>query len=270
MGELVIKKRKNQNKSPQSDSPEAASQNSQKEQDSSAEGDETKASKSQKFPKRIPPGTLKLQFAGSLVLVRNPLKELSNLARRFEVLFESLANMDTPERILIYKMINGLMLTSIAKKTREIEQRRKLFDLKNELYYNLANDRDSRRKLAFMYLVSKNFRILEFCPSCTTSNTEQNLKRHDWKFCKDCKVDRNFFNVLSMHHKFNGGSATLFLSNDLLHKLHGIQLRKKGQLENMVEEATFNRYHYNVQNMDSFEVQSVLDWNKKLLSLKSS
>lgn len=267
MGEPVIKKRKKPNKP--SDSDGNLSRDAPKEAAGVTPQESDSSQQSSKFPKRFPPGTLKLQFAGSLVLVRNPVKELSNLARRFEVLFEALANMETPERILIYKMINGLMLTSIAKKTKDIEQKRKLFDLKNELYYNLANDRESRRKLAFMYLISKNFRILEFCPSCTTSNTEQNLKKHDWKFCKECKVDRNFFNVLSMHHKFNGGSATLFLSNDLLHKLHGIQLKKKGQLENISEEATYNRYHYNVQNMDSFDLQSVLDWNKKLLNVRT-
>ncbi len=222
-----------------------------------------------KPPKRVPPGTLKLQVAGSLVLVKNPLKELSHLAKRFEVLFESLANMEPPERILIYKMINGLMLTSIAKKTKDNAERRRLFDLKNELFYNLANDRDSRRKLAFMYMTSKNFRIVEFCPTCTASNTEQNLKRYEWKHCKECKIDHNFYNVLSMHHKFKGGSTTLFLSHDLLHKIPWIQLNKKGQLENVTEEATFNRYHYGVQNLDSFELNSVLEWNKKLLALKS-
>ena len=132
----------------------------------------------------------------------------------------------------------------------------------------MANDRELRRKLAFKYLVSKHFRVAEFCKECTERNTADGTKRHLWKFCKNCKIDRNFYNVVSMHHKFNDGSATLFLSNDLMSELKGLQITRKGKLEEVTEEALFQRYHYNVRNLDAIELKSVLDWNKRLLAGK--
>ena len=77
------------------------------------------------------------------------------------------------------------------------------------LFLNLANNRNSRRKLAFRYLVSKNFRVAKFCARCEAENIKTETPKHQWKFCKDCEVDRKFYNVLSMHHKFESGSATL-------------------------------------------------------------
>ena len=219
-----------------------------------------------KTPKRVPQGLLKLQFAGELVLVRNPDRDLSGLFRRYEALFEAFANMERPERVLNYKFLNALMLTSHAKKAANVEDKKHLFDMKNRVYLSLANDREARRKVAFKYLVSKNFRVTEFCAACIARNTEADLKRHNWKFCKACKIDRNFYNVLSMHHKFKDGSATLFLSNDLIEQVKGLQMKKKGKLEEITEEALYQRYHYNVRNLDAFELKSVLDWHTKLVA----
>lgn len=216
--------------------------------------------------KRIPSGSLKLQFAGELVLVRNPDRDLSGLFRRYEALLEAFANMEKIERLINYKFLAGLVLTSHAKKAATIEDKKQLFDMKNALYLKMANTPDTRRKLAFKYCVSKNFRVTEFCAECTKRNEEQEIKRHNWKFCKNCKVDRNFYNVLSMHHKFNSGSATLFLSNDLIEQVKGLQIKKKGKLEETKEEALFQRYHYNVRNLDAFDLKSVMDWHKRLMA----
>lgn len=216
--------------------------------------------------KRVPPGTLKLQFAGGLVLVKKPGPELLGLFRRYEEAFEAFANMDPTERLINYRFINALMLTSHAKKCSEIQQKKQLFDLKNQLFLTLANDRETRKKLAFMYLVSKNFRVTEFCQPCTERNTAEGLSRHHWKFCDNCKIDRNFFNVLSMHHKFEHGSATLFLSHELIPQVKGLQIKKKGKLDDISEEAIYKKYHYNVRNLDAFDLQSVLDWHKKLVA----
>jgi hypothetical protein len=218
-----------------------------------------------KPPKRVPQNTLRLQFAGELVLVKNPLRDLSGLFRRYEALFEAFANMERHERLINYTFLNALMLTSHAKKAATVEQKKKLFDMKNNLFLRLANDRETRKKLAFKYLVSKNFRVVEFCKDCVQRNTEAGLKRHNWKFCKSCKLDRNFYNVLSMHHKFKDGAATLFLSNDLIPQVKGLQIKKKGKLEETKEEAQFLRYHYNVRNLDAFDLKSVTDWHDKLV-----
>jgi hypothetical protein len=216
--------------------------------------------------KRLPQHSLKLQFAGELVLVRNPARDLAGLFRRYEALFEAFANMERPERLINYKFINALMLTSHAKKAASVEEKKRLFDMKNRVFLNLANDREVRKKVAFKYLVSKNFRVTEFCEECVKKNTEAGIKRHNWKFCKNCKIDRNFYNVLSMHHKFKDGSATLFLSNDLIEQVKGLQIKKRGKLEETKEEALFQRYHYNVRNLDAIDLKSVGDWHNKLMA----
>lgn len=218
----------------------------------------------EKPKKRLPPNLLRLQFAGELVLVRNPQRELSGLFRRYEALFEACANMEKSERLVNYKFINALMLTSHAKKAVTVEDKKKLFDMKNKLFLALANDKDLRPKLAFKYLVSKNFRVTDFCADCTKRNTETGLKRHAWKFCKTCKVDRNFYNVMSIQYKFKDGAVTLFLSNDLIPQVQNPPVKKKGKLEDVTEEAIFQRYHYNVRNLDAFDVKSVVEWHNKL------
>ena len=221
-------------------------------------------------PKRVPPGSIKLQLAGELVLVRNPRPDLSGLFRRYEALFETFANMPRPERLINYKFLNALMLTSHAKKLTTVEERRRLFDLKNALYFDLANDREVRRKVTFKYLESKQFRVVSYCPACQATNEATPTKRHQWKFCRDCTVDRNFYNVLSMQHKFASGSATLFLSNEHVTKIPDLQLRKPGRLEDVTEEAVFDRYHYNVKNLDAIDLASILAWHARLVAAKAT
>lgn len=206
-------------------------------------------------------------MAGELLLARSPDRNLAQLFRRYESLLECFANMDREERIINYKFLVGLILTSHAKKTQDIPKRKEIFDLKNALYFNLANNRNFRRKLAFKYLVSKNFRVLKFCNKCEEANSGTDLPRHQWKFCKDCDVDRKFFNVMSMHHKFDSGSSTLFLSNDLVHQIENLRLPKKGKLDDFKEEARYQKYHYNVKNLDIFELESVIKAQEKLLTI---
>ena len=175
--------------------------------------------------------------------------------------------MDRVERLMNYKFLNALMLTSHAKKITDPEKKKKLFDLKNDLYFDLANGKESRRKVIFRYLISKNFRVVKFCDACTTRNTEAKLERHKWKFCNKCEVDRSFYNVLSMQHKFDSGHATLFLSNDLIHRVPGLRPPPKGNLGDTKEEALFQRYHYNVKNLDAFSLETVMKMHARLLKL---
>jgi len=214
--------------------------------------------------KRMPVGSIKLDFAGELVVVRCPDRKLAGLFRRYEALFEVFANMPREERLINYKFINGLMLTSYAKKAAEKVEKKKLFDYKNEVFLSIANNRESRRKVAFKYLVSKNFRVLKFCDSCIRKNTEANADKHAWKYCNTCEVDHNFYNVLSMHHKFDAGSSTLFLSNDLVAQVKNINLAHRGKLADFTEEAQFQKYHYNVRNLDAFDLNSVLEMHRRI------
>lgn len=221
-------------------------------------------SKSKNKKKKIDSGSISLQIAGDMLLARPSDRSVAPLFKRYEALLEALANMDRDERLINYQFLIGLALTSHAKKTTNIEERKKLFDLKNDLFLNLVNDKANRRKLAFRYLVSKNFRVVEFCKSCEAENTKKELPRFQWRFCKDCKVDRKFYNVLSMHHKFDSGSATMFLSNDMMDKIENFKITQKGKLTDFTEEARFKNYHYNVRNMDVFDLGSVRKAYEKL------
>jgi len=215
--------------------------------------------------KRVPVGAIELQFAGELVLPKLVDKSVLGLFRRYEALFELFANMDRQERKLNYMFLNGLMLTSYAKKSPTINDKKNLFNKKNELFLKIANDFEMRRKLAFKYLVSSNFRVLQFCKECESKNSEQGIDRHKWKFCEKCVVDRSFYNVLSMHHKFKDGFATLFLSNDLIPKVERLRIKGKANLADYEEEAQYAKYHYNVRNLDAFSIQSVLEMHYKLI-----
>lgn len=220
--------------------------------------------------KKLPPGSIHLQFAGELILPKNPDPSLAGVFRRFQMLFETFANMPLEERLLNYAMINALMMTSHAKKSNEPVRKKELFDLKNSLYLAMANNRTLRRKLAFKYLTSKNFRVVKFCDNCTRKNTEAKREAFQWKFCSKCEVDRSFFNVLSMHHRFTGGYLTLFLSNDLIGKIEGLNLKNRGKLADHDEEARVDRYQYNVRNLDAIHETSVMAMYEKVMQkLKS-
>ena len=219
---------------------------------------------SKKNNKRIPVGAIDLQLAGDLVLPRLTTMDHQSLFRRYEALFECFANMDRDQRRLNYMLLTALILTSYAKKSSQEQDKKTLFEKKNEIYLKIANDPALKRKVAFKYLLSKNFRVLNFCVNCTTKNNEENLAKHKWKFCDKCNIDRSFFNVLSMHHKFDDGFCTLFLSNDLMPKINGLRTKGKGKLVDFNEEARFNKYIYNIRNLDVFALESVLELHYKL------
>lgn len=216
--------------------------------------------------KRIPPGSIKLQVMGDLLFARISDRELAQLFKRYESLLEECANMDRDERILNYKFLIALILTSHAKKTNDISERKEIFDLKNALYLNIANHKANRKKLLFRYLKAKNFRVIKFCDECQKSNSESNLPRHKWKFCKNCEIDRQFFNVLQMSHRFGeNGSFSIFLSHELIDQVKDLKISHKGSLEKSKEDGRLGRYQYNVRNLDVFDLESIKLAQKKLL-----
>lgn len=217
-----------------------------------------------KKAKKIASGSIKLQFAGDLVLVKYKQTPPTGLFKRYGDLFEALANMDKDQRNLIYRFMTSLMLTSHAKKTSDIETKKRLFGLKNDLYVDMANERSLRRIFEFKYLVSKNFRVISYCDECTAKNSQETSDKHKWKYCKSCNVDHNFYNLLSMEVKFPHGWARLFLSNDQIPRLKGFKLPRKVRAGELTEEAMFDRYHYNSRNLDAIEIASVEQLLKKL------
>lgn len=224
------------------------------------------SSEIEKKPKRLASGSLKLQFAGDLILVKNTQRALSGLFKRYAALFEALANLPKEQRGLVYKVMTGLMLTSHAKKAANSEERRKLFDLKNQLFLAIANDRALRRQVEFKYLVSKNFRVINYCDTCQKTNAELGLDKHKWKYCKQCNVDHNFYNLLSMETRFPQGFARIFISNDQIVKLDHFKLPRRMKSELLKEEAMIDQFHYNTRNLDAIELDSVISLHHKLLT----
>lgn len=208
--------------------------------------------------KKLPRGSVKLQFAGDLILARCEQTELAGLFRRFESLFEALANVEKKQRILCYKLLNTLMLTSYAKKAPSIEEKRSLFEKKNELFLSVARSPDYKKLIKLKYLVSKNFRVTKYCDNCTKANQENEFPKHQWKHCKDCSLDRNFYNIVSMSHNFTDGYASVFLSNDQLPNLPFGKPKIKGKLADAKEEAQYGKYQYNSKNLDAIDYDSVM------------
>ena len=220
--------------------------------------------------KKLAAGTIKLQFAGDLAIVRPSQKTQSGLLKRYTELFEALANMDKERRQIVYKFITSLALTSHARKATTTEAKRKLFEIKNNLFIEMVNDRAVRRLLEFKYLVSKNFRVLAYCDECTKKNTDSGLDRHKWKYCKICRVDHNFYNLLSIEIKFPKGFARMFLSNDQLPKLIGFKLPRRMKAGDLKEEAMFANYHYNSRNLDAINLDSVMAMHLKVTQLPTA
>ena len=226
----------------------------------------TTATDSTKPPKKIPKGAIKLQFAGDVIVPILPNIKYAGLFKRYESLFENCVGLDKNDRLLQYKFILALILTSYAKKTEDSELRREIFDLKNKTYIDICSKVEHRKYLSFRYLQSKNFRVLKFCDDCTKKNTEENIEKHSWKFCSKCEVDRNFYNVLCLHHRFKSGFYSIFLSNDLIEKIpFRIKNLKKGRLEETTEGGKYEKYQYNSKNMDVFDWDSVQKVAKKVL-----
>jgi hypothetical protein len=67
-----------------------------------------------------------------------------------------------------------------------------------------------------------------------------------------------------MHHRFTGGFITLFLSNDQIGKIEGINLKKRGKLTEHDEEARVDRFQYNVRNLDAISEDSVLELYRRV------
>jgi hypothetical protein len=220
---------------------------------------------SEKKPKRLASGSLKLQFAGDLILVKNPQRSLSGLFKRYAALFEALANLPKDQRGLVYKIMTGLMLTSHAKKAISSDEKRRLFELKNQLFLAIANDRSLRRQVEFKYLVSKNFRVSSYCESCQKSNAELGLDRHKWKYCKSCNVDHNFYNLLSLEARFPQGFARIFISNDQIPKIDHFKMPRKIKADLLKEEAMIDQFHYNTRNLDAIDLESITTLHQKLM-----
>lgn len=218
--------------------------------------------------KKMPVGAVDLIFTSDILIPKCKDHQASHFFRRYEFLLEKIASYSKEDRFIKYKFIVGLILTSYAKKTLDKDLKKQLFDLKNEIYLSIINDLKSRRKISIKYLSSKNFIVKAYCPECQKENEKNaDVPSHKKKFCKNCQIDRNYYDVVSIYHKFADKSGfNLFLSKDRMSEIKHWKPKDKTPLTEP-EGGSLGKYKYNISNMSAFNLDSTIAFAKKLLEI---
>lgn len=212
------------------------------------------------------PSSIKVDLFGELLKFSK--KTPGTLSfRKFDQLAVYLAQRSREERLIIYKIFCGLSLTAHARRTANVSQRKQIFDLKNQLFFSIANNPVERRLVNLRLGLSKRFKVVEYCSACIEKNQKDNLPQREWKFCQKCKVDRNYYNVVSLYHRFDEGAGSLFLGQELFEQLHAHALIKRTPLTNMTEELSYTKYKFSPKTLISIEIESLKNCAQKLLDL---
>lgn len=214
------------------------------------------------------PASIKIDLFGDLLkFSKNSPGALS--FRKFDQLAVLLANKTREERLLIYKIFCGLSLTAHARRTAEVIERKKIFDLKNKLFISIANDPNISKMISLRVGVSKRFKVVQYCSECSDKNQREQIPAREWKFCQKCKIDRNYYNIISLHHRFDEGAGALFLGQEHLAQLHAYKLIRKVPLTQMTEELSFSKYKFSPKTLISIEIESLKKCTQKLIELSS-
>lgn len=212
------------------------------------------------------PASIRVDLFGDLLKFSKKAKQPVSF-RKFDQLAMFLANKKRDERILLYKIFCGLSLTAHARRTQNETERKKVFDLKNQLFISIANDPATRRLVNLRIGVSKRFKVVEYCVECTKKNTEENLQARSWHFCRRCKIDRNYYNILSLFHKFEDGCGSMFLGYEHLEKIQFFKELKKLPLAQIQEEIVYSKYKFNPKTLIAIEIESLSRCSQKLIDL---
>jgi hypothetical protein len=214
------------------------------------------------------PASIKINLFGDLLKFSKSSPATTSF-RKFDHLAVTLAQKTREERLLIYKIFCGLSLTAHARRTPNAAERKKIFELKNKLFISIANDPVSRKMTNLRVGVSKRFKVIEYCSECKDKNTAAQIPPREWKFCQKCKIDRNYYNIVSLYHRFDEGSGSLFLGQELLEQIYAFRMIKKAPLSQMAEELSFSKYKYSPKTLISVELGSLMSCSEKLLELQN-
>lgn len=214
------------------------------------------------------PDSIKINLFGDLLKFSKSTPNAMSF-RKFDQLAVMLVQKTREERILVYKIFCGLSLTAHARRTPDAIERKKIFELKNKLFISICNDPVLRKMTNLRIGVSKRFKVTEYCSECTAKNTSDQLPSREWKFCHKCKIDRNYYNIISLYHRFEEGSGALFLGYDLLDQIQSFKLIKRAPLNQMSEELSFSKYKFSPKTLISIELQSLKTCSEKLLELQN-
>lgn len=220
-----------------------------------------------KMKTKLPDGALKLELFGDLLKISKVQPGSSLPVKKYEEFCIAMTERPKDERILLYKYLCGLALTAHARRTTQEAPRKVIYDVKNELFLSIVNNFANRKVLNFRLCVSPRFKVVEYCDACITANSAAQTPRREWSFCKKCKVDRGYYNVLSAFHRYDRGSAALFLGQELLGRVHPIREVKKTKLDKVKEELVYGRFHFSPANLQVLRLDSLLAVSEKLLKL---
>jgi hypothetical protein len=212
------------------------------------------------------PASIRIDLFGDLLKFSKKSQQPVSF-RKFDQFALFLANKSREERILMYKIFCGLSLTAHARRTKNEAERKNIFELKNQLFVSIANDPATRRIINLRIGVSKRFKVVEYCGDCTKKNTEENLQARSWQFCQKCRIDRNYYNILSLFHKFEDGYGSIFLGYEHLEKVQFFREIKKMPLAHIQEEISFSKYKFNPKTLISIEIESLSRCSQKLIEL---
>jgi hypothetical protein len=212
------------------------------------------------------PASIRIDLFGDLLKFTKKSQQTLSF-RKFDQLALFLAQKPRDERLLIYKIFCGLSLTAHARRTQDGADRKRIFDLKNQIFLSIANDPSLRRLVNLRLGVSKRFKVIEYCPTCSEKNRAENLNPRDWKFCQKCRIDRNYYNIISLQHRFDDGSGALFLGQEHMKELQFHKVLKKIPLTKIEEELSFSKYKFNPKTLISIELESLKTSALKLLDL---
>lgn len=227
---------------------------------------QTGGDKKRGLPLKPVPASIRMDIFGDLLKFTKKSQQALSF-RKFDQLALFLAQKPREERLLVYKIFCGLSLTAHARRTQENADRKKIFDLKNKLFLSIANDPSLRRMINLRLGVSKRFKVIEYCSSCLEKNKSENTPQREWKFCQKCKIDRNYYNIISLHHRFDEGSGALFLGQEHLENIHFNKTLKKIPLAQIEEELSFSKYKFNPKTLISIDLESLKNCTLKLIEL---
>jgi hypothetical protein len=226
----------------------------------------TAAKEKAKTP-RVKEESIKTELFGDLMKFskKNP-REILPL-KKYDSLAVELVSKTREERLLVYKFLCGLALSAHARRTNDQQKRREIFDLKNKIFLAIANNLNLRRVLNFRFCVSKRFKVNEYCETCASINKQEDRKTKEKSFCNRCNIDRTYYNVLSMFHKFDDGGASLYLGKELMTQVHALKLLKHVDIDKLPEQLAFKNLRFTPHNLISLDLASVIEVANKLLAL---
>ncbi len=227
--------------------------------------EKAKAETEKKKTPKLKEECIKMELFGDLMKFskKNP-REILPL-KKYDSLAMGLVSSSRQERLIVYKFLCGLALSAHARRTNDQARRREIFDLKNNIFLAIANDLSLRKVLNFRFCVSKRFKILEYCEACATKNQEENRGAKEKSFCTKCQIDRTFYNVLSMYHKFERGGVSLYLGKELIPQVNALKLVKHVDVEKLPEQLSFDNLRFTPHNLISLDLASIIEVSKKLL-----